>query len=232
MKNVQFVQLEPRSTPWAMYRAMVGLGLLCAVVIVSVFQYTAPLIQQNKRELLEQSIYQLFPAARRIVQFNYDTSSQTEALFKLQASISDAGEIFACYDLQRKLMGFVVKSQGMGYQDRIVLIYAYLPESQLVTGFKVLESRETPGLGTRTESDPAFLRNFSALDVTLSNSQNELQHPIEIVKPGLKQHPWQIDSISGATISSRAIGNIMQQSTAYWIPQLKRHIESFRHATE
>ena len=33
---------------------------------------------------------------------------------------------------------------------------------QAITGFKVVDMRETPGLGDRTRSDPDFLSNFEA----------------------------------------------------------------------
>lgn len=224
----QYVQLEPRSTVWNMYRVMVGLGLLCAVIIVGVFQYTSPMIQQNKRELLEQSILSLIPAAKHIVQYQYDETT----LFKPLAKITDSGEIYACFSAHHELLGLVIKAQGMGYQDRIVLIYNYSPDEQVIHGIKVLESRETPGLGTRIETDQQFLKNFTALDVALSDSRSELQHPIEVVKPGNKQHPWQIDTITGATISSRAVGQIMQLSTAHWIPKLQRESGTFQHGSK
>ena len=56
MSEMQYVQLEPpKSQTWHMYRAMVGIGLVCAFIIVSVFQYTAPIIKQNKLELLQKA---------------------------------------------------------------------------------------------------------------------------------------------------------------------------------
>ena len=39
-----------------------------------------------------------------------------------------------------------------------------------------------------------FLKNFEALDVSLNAEGTALKHEIEMVKPGKKQHPWQIDA--------------------------------------
>jgi len=37
-----------------------------------------------------------------------------------------------------------------------------------------------------------------------------------------------VDGITGATISSRAIGNIVSASTQYWVPLAYGHQEDFR----
>ena len=45
----------------------------------------------------------------------------------------------------------------MGYQDVIRVLYGYSFAEEAVVGIRVLESKETPGLGTRIETDPDFL---------------------------------------------------------------------------
>ena len=41
--------VEPaRMQIWPMYRAMVGVGLLCGLLIVTVFQLTGPVIARNR----------------------------------------------------------------------------------------------------------------------------------------------------------------------------------------
>ena len=92
----------------------------------------------------------------------------------------------------------------------------------------MLESKETPGLGTKIETDPDFLKNFERLDVTLTDDLSAVANPIEFVKPGKKEQAWQVDGITGATISSNAIANILGASTAYWIPRIQRGLEDFR----
>jgi electron transport complex protein RnfG len=116
----------------------------------------------------------------------------------------------------------------MGYQDAIEMLYGYKPDERIISGYQILASRETPGLGTRVETDKAFRANFEQLDVTLNASGNGLQNPIEVVKKGNKTKPWQVDTISGATISSRAVGNIVAQSAAQWIPTIKQLLQDFK----
>ena len=223
MSDTQLVQLEPRHNPWHMYRAFVGIGIICAVIIVSVYETTLPTIKQNKRELLEQSLYQIFPQA---TQLRYFVFSDDEKFAAVKDSI-ERSSVFAAYDQQNSLIGIAIKARGMGYQDNIELLYGYIPEAQLVRGMVVLESRETPGLGNKIETEQSFLQNFVALDVKLNGRGDALLNPIEVVKPGKKLHAWQIDTISGATISSRAVGNILHASTRQWLPVIANQREVF-----
>jgi len=126
-----------------------------------------------------------------------------------------------------RLVGLALEARGMGYQDTVRLLYGYAPARDAVVGMWVLDSKETPGLGDKITSDEAFQRNFERLDVSLSADLSAVVHPIEVVKPGQKTEPWQIDGITGATISSVAVGNMLRQSTAYWIPRVRPHLDDF-----
>ncbi|PWG68611.1 hypothetical protein DF186_24805, partial [Enterococcus hirae] len=77
------------------------------------------------------------------------------------------------------------------------------------------------------EDDENFVKNFQQLDVRLNESNSELLNPILLVKPGQKSQAWERDSISGATVSSRAVADILVESTAFWLPLLKQHQEAF-----
>ena len=128
--------------------------------------------------------------------------------------------VHAGYDAMGELLGIAIPAQGMGYQDVIRILYGYSPAEEAIVGMQVLASKETPGLGDKIEKDPAFLANFRALDVALAADGQSLAQPVSVVKSGAKTSPWQIDGITGATISSKAIGNMLRHSTAYWVPRL------------
>ena len=103
----------------------------------------------------------------------------------------------------------------------IYLLYGYDPGCQCIRGIQVLKLAETPGLGDRIMKDPAFLENFKALDARLDLSGTALLHPIVTVKHGSKRNPWEIDAISGATISSRAVGKAINLSARKILPAVK-----------
>jgi electron transport complex protein RnfG len=130
--------------------------------------------------------------------------------------------VHAGYAEDGSLVGVAVQAQGMGYQDVIRILYGYDPARDAIIGMQVLASKETPGLGDKIEKDPAFLANFDALDVSLAPDGRSLQHEIAAVKGGEKSHPWQIDGITGATISSKAIAAMLRESSAQWVPAIHR----------
>ena len=90
-----------------------------------------------------------------------------------------------------------------------------------------MESKETPGLGDKIETDPDFLRNFERLDASLAEDQSKLANAIVPVKKGEKTNPWEVDGITGATISSVAIANILDGSAQYWVPRINAKLADF-----
>ncbi len=116
----------------------------------------------------------------------------------------------------------------MGYQDTIRLLYGYSAENDAIIGFQVLDSKETPGLGDKILFDAEFLANFARLDVTLAQDGARLAHDIVSVRHGQKTQPWQVDAITGATVSSNAIANILNKSAARFVPAIRAHVDDFR----
>ena len=201
-----------------MYRAIVGIGLGCALLIVTVYQATAERIAANEAAALQAAVAAVLPQATRL------TAVSLTADGALQAATGgdDPLPVFLGYDAAGRLIGAAVTAAGMGYQDTIRVIYAYDFESCAIVGLRVLESKETPGLGDKIETDPVFQRNFTALDVALTADGSSLRQPIVTVPTGEKVSAWQIDAITGATISSQAIGDMLNRSAQRWVPALAR----------
>jgi electron transport complex protein RnfG len=79
---------------------------------------------------------------------------------------------------------------------------------------------ETPGLGDKIIKDPGFQENFNQLDAQLNPRRTALLNPIVTVKHGSKQETWEVDAISGATISSKAVGKALNESAQSLLPKL------------
>ena len=210
------LQQKPTST-WQMYRAIVGIGAFCAILIVTVYQVTASRIHENQARFLAEAVAEVLPAAKSTVAVAVNDGGQLEVTTETPAL-----PVFLGYDESGALVGAVVTAQGMGYQDNIRVIYAYSFERGAITGFKVLESKETPGLGDKIEKEPHFIANFEGLDTSLAADGTALKNPIVTVKQGEKTEPWQIDGITGATITSKAIGALLNASANIWVPILER----------
>ena len=207
-----------------MLLTMTGIGVICALLIVLSFQGTLPRIEQLKAEALEKAIFKVVPGmvSKRTFRMESDGS-----LTEVSGKEKDARLVYAGYDAEGKLVGVAVEAAGMGFADVIKIIYGYDPVKEAVVGFYVLETKETPGLGDKIEKDPAFLANFKALDVSLTSNKRKTKNPVVAVKHGQKKNNWEVDGITGATISSRAIGNILGTSTTEMAPAVYKNKNLF-----
>ena len=225
MSGLPIIGQVERPSAWKMIRAMVGIGLLCGLLIVIVYEATLPAIRRNKAEALQRAIFQVLPDARSSMTFRLEANDR----FAFLTGEEDEGRlVYAGYDDQRRLVGLAVEASGMGYQDVITVIYGYSFDTDAIVGIRVLASKETPGLGDRIETDDAFLKNFERLDVTLVEDRSAPANPIRAVKHGKKEHAWEVDGITGATISSVAIADMLRDSTTFWIPRIRARLDDFR----
>ncbi len=216
-------QAQPRTPGGAMLRTLGGIAMLSGLLVVLVYQWTRPIIEENKRIAIEKAIFQVVPGAVSRRDFLLGPDGLRPA-----AEQGATGErIYAAYDGDGRLKGVALEAAATGYQDVIRILYGYDPHCQCVTGIKVLKMAETPGLGDKIAKDPAFLANFEALEGRVNAAGDGLEHAIVTVKHGTKSEPWQIDAISGATISSKAIGRMIDASGQRMFPLILRHLDGF-----
>ena len=221
---------NPMATPslpssWHMIRALGGVGVLCSLLIAVTFQQTLPIITRNKAEALQKAVFNVLPGATARSSFRLDSEGQIQP----GGGRATHGDrlVYAGYDDHGDLVGIAIEASGQGFQDVIRLLYGYSPAREAVIGMEVLESKETPGLGDKILKDASFLANFEALDAALT-AAGTLRNPIEVVKHGRKQRPWQIDGITGATISSVAVGAIIGASAEQTLPVLIGQMDRLR----
>lgn len=216
---------EPAQTDsaWPMYRALVGIGMLSGLLIAVVYGGTRPVIEKNRAEALERAIFAVLPEASQRTTYALDDAGH------FVADPQAGGErVHAAFNETDRLVGVAIEAAGMGYADTISVLYGYSPDKQAIVGIRVLASKETPGLGDKIETDPDFLANFEALDARLDEAGSGLAHRIVTVKRGEKTEAWQIDGITGATISSIAIGDILAASSERWLPLLAGQLDTLQ----
>ncbi len=209
----------PTSTSgFPMIRTLTIVSLLCGLLIVVTDVNTRARIRHNQETIMQESVAQLLPGIQKQIIYQIEPSGDLAIASGLQG---EGRRIFAGYDAGGRFLGVVIEAADRGYADVISAMYAYDPDRKLITGFKVVDMRETPGLGSRIQSDPEFTANFKELDASE-------QHPIATVKHGTKKNPWEIDAISGATISSRAVGRALQSSIQTAAPIVARNLDRIK----
>ncbi len=211
-----------------MILTMAGLGLACSILIVLTYQLTFATIKENKAQYLEKSIFEVLPNTSKKKTFAFVDN----VMRPLEEGEEAELKYYAGYNNDHQLTGIAVEAEGQGFQELLRILYGYSPQCHCIVGMKVLESKETPGLGDKIETDPQFRANFDALDVALAGDGKTIAHPVTLVKPRKKTDPWQIEAISGATISSRAITKMLRINTSSAIPLIEKHLSAFTERNE
>jgi electron transport complex protein RnfG len=93
------------------------------------------------------------------------------------------------------------------------LIFGYDVRTETLLGMKVLESKETPGLGDKIEKDMEFVGQFDGAGVPLVGVK---------ARRGTGDAN-EIDMITGVTISSRAIVRIINNSLERLGPMIEAY---------
>lgn len=215
-------EVQPSSL--RMIVTMGAIGLFAGALIVATYQATFSRIERNKAAQLQAAIFDVVPGASTRATF----ALRDDVLEPLAEGEDAVTKYYACYDTTGGLVGVAMEASGQGFQDVLRIIYGYSPRCGCVVGMKVLESKETPGLGDKIMKDPDFIANFEALDTKLAEDGATMLHPIELAKNGEKTDPWQVEAITGATISSRAIANILRESTSRSVPVIVRNMEALQ----
>lgn len=203
------------------------IAMLSGLLVVGMYEYTRPIIAENQRVATEKAIFDVLPSAASRLTFLLVDG-------RLVRSDDRAGGtlIYAGYDSQGKLVGMALPASAQGYQDTIRILYGYDPQSGCITGYNVLKSTETPGFGTQIETNADFLANFQCLDARVDNSLSALLHVIRTVRHGSKQKAWEIDAISGSTITSNAVGRMLNQSAQALHPVIARNLQFLQQAAD
>lgn len=188
--------------------ATLGLaGLLSGLIIVFVFETTRPTIVAYQAKVLREAVFKVLPGTTHMQRLVFRDGQ----LSVKETEEQDEEAVFGGYDAQGRPLGYAIPSAGPGFQDTIRLIYGYLPAARKVVGMEILESRETPGLGDKIYKDAAFVADF--LDLAIDPR-------IETVKQGIAAAANQVNAITGATISSKAVVRIINQGNARWLERL------------
>ena len=186
-------------------------GLLSGIFLASSYIYTKPIIDNNKRQATFNAIFEVLEGCDSVQVLEWKNE-------KLEISEVDPSVqqvlIFEGFNKEGELVGFAIPAAEPGFQDIIGTMIGYNPDEELIVGLKILESKETPGLGDKIFKDVEFQENFRRL---------ETKPEIVFAKKGEKTKENQIEGITGATISSKAVTSILDNAMKTWKERIKNY---------
>lgn len=105
------------------------------------------------------------------------------------------------------LAGFAVQATGVGFQDKITLMFGLDASLKEITGLTIIDQKETPGLGAKIEDWETFLQFWENRDA--SGLLTLRKPPASTID---KLLPTEINTITAATISSKKVLEIVNIS--------------------
>lgn len=174
---------------WLLIIAAFCFGLLLSFTYIQL----TPKIEQNMRQKINTKLGSLIKAEEYEKIGDYELVS-----LKRQPMASTVYKAVTNGQVQ----GWGFTTQGSGFADKIELIVALSSDLSTIKGYAVLASNETPGFGTKIV-EPYFKTQFADIPAK----------PLELEKTGNPDiKDTEIIAISGATVSSSAVVNIINNA--------------------
>ena len=190
--------LPPGTSSLRIVSTLASFGALAGLVIVLVHQWAQPRIDAHQARVLSDAVFEVLAGPAR-----YQTLWLVDGAFAptppAGADSARLERVYLGWDERGRPVGVAVAGAEAGFQDVIRLLFGYHPGRGEVLGMKVLESKETPGLGDKIEKDSSFLREFGGVAAPL----------LGVTPSRARGEPGEVDMITGATISSRAVIGIV-----------------------
>ncbi len=209
--------VRPDTPSWRLVATLSMAGVLAGLLIVIVHVWTQPRILEHQARALRAAVQEVLAEPAR-----------TETLYVIDDALTPdlpAGidslaveRVFVGYDQSGELIGLAIKGAEPGFQDIINLIFGYDPTEGRLLGMKVLDNKETPGLGDKIVKDSSFVGDFVGASVPL----------IGVGMGRATGAEGEIDMITGATISSRAVIAIINHQLEAMRPMLDSYFRGGR----
>lgn len=182
-------------------------GMLSGLLLSAAYQVTKPIIDANKARELRAGVLKVVPGSTTVSRM----ALRDGAIVAISEDEQTTDPlIYGAYNDTGAFRGYAIVNAGAGFQDEISLLYGFEPRTRRVVGMHILASKETPGLGDKIFKDAKFRANFDDLAV---------EPEIVVVKDG-KDQPFEVDAITGATISSKAVVKIINGGNSFWLEHL------------
>ena len=173
----------------------------CAVLAV-VNNFTAPKIAQNQIDKANEAMRQVFESADSFAQISDFEPASTNAI-----TISD----FYLAKKDGKVIGGVAQVSGPTYDKGKIIVG--VDTDGTITGIQVLELSDSPGFGLKANDSTFKLPNGKTF-----YGQFTGKSAINGFKDGSN-----FDAISGATITSKGLGDMVSEGTQSLIKYMKEH---------
>ncbi len=180
------------------------LATLFGTALAGIQTKLGPIIEANKIEETMAKIPSLVLGEKKAARMRVQKNNLALASRVIEIEKNGIKKFYTVYDAFFKdgsTAGHVAKASGQGYADKIEVLVGLDADAETITGLFILDQKETPGLGNR-------ILEKEWRDQFLDQPSNKR---LVVVKGGAGKGN-EIDAISGATISSRSVTSIVNNT--------------------
>jgi electron transport complex protein RnfG len=182
------------------------LALLFGAALASVKIVLEPMIVANKVNEIRQKLPEIIlgaEAAQQMAKADQQLVIETRSVQVEKKAQNIAYRVYEARNPDQTLKGWVVKTGGQGYADKIELLLGLGPLAESITGIFILDQKETPGLGSQIIAQK-WRNQF------INKNTSESLIPVKDGADAANE----IDAITGATISSRSVCDIINAAAS------------------
>jgi Na+-transporting NADH:ubiquinone oxidoreductase subunit C len=180
---------------------VLALGSILTAALVAVNYLTAPVIEKNEEIATKSSILKALS-----ISFEPDQVEETFAN-KVKQRQRNGTTYYVAED-----GNIAFPYSGSGLWGPIEGIVAIQPNFETLEGVTISRQEETPGLGSRI-TEPQYLAQFEG---------KRFAEGLKLVQPGRSSADNQIDSITGATMTSEAFVKILNENIEETVPEIRQ----------
>ncbi|HTL04882.1 MAG TPA: FMN-binding protein [Gemmatimonadales bacterium] len=201
---------------WRLLLTLAVAGGASGLLVVLVYLITRPAIERFAGQREESAVREVLKAPVR-----WDTLYLVSGALMTAppAGVERSGleRAYLGRDGDGKQIGVAITAKEPGFQEELELMIGFDPATGALSGMKVLDQKETPGLGDKIERDSGFTGQFPGRAT-----------PLVGVKGTPGSAPDKVQTITGATISSRAVIRIINHAVARWRPLVEAYARGAR----
>lgn len=182
---------------------LTAITLVSGLLLGGVYEITKEPIQASKEKAKQEAYKSVMSDAEEFETDNsFDEKKAEKILEKNKINGCYLSEVAVGKDKSGKEIGYVITSTSKeGYGGEIQISVGVSMDGT-VTGIEILSINETAGLGMQA-TEPAFKKQF----------ENVKTDKFEVKKDNPKGN---VDALSGATITTRAVTNVVNAGLSYF----------------
>lgn len=198
---------KPGPRIWSSALILAALAAICTALVAVTYRTAAPRIAANEQAYLEQSL------APVLAGLSYDGKlSESTLIIPIPHTLPGEApvSVYRVFANEQPVAALFVVSAQDGFTGPIKLLVGIAASGALtgvLTGVRVLEHRETPGLGDLIET--------SRSDWILQFSGRSLGDP-EVSRWAIRRDGGDFDQLTGASITPRAIVKAIRETLLYF----------------